>query len=618
MLQVRKVVSAAGRRLWMNDFLQLWCVIGAWMLGALLVTRVVERVFGLGQHFTKIWMWIFIGAAVATTLAALIWSGVRKKKTLAVAQEVDERASLRESLSTALYMEKSATQGGDPWARAMLEDAEVAARRVIVPQVVPIQAPRAWAAPFLALFGVVVAWFAVPSFDIWGKQKKFVQQKQNESQVIAVKAELNETKDKIKEALARTNPQLLDEPPSPEAPEQKALENDPEAIKRAALRELTDLTNRMQEAQLSEKAMQSEALRETMQQLRQPGPGPLDEMSKALSKGEFADAKEALKQLSNQLSEGKLSEEQKEQLKKQMENMAKQLEKLAKDQQQLVKKLQKQGLDKKTAEEMAKKAADPSELKEALEKTPGLNAEQKNDLMKMAQAQQQASEQCSNMSESMSKASQGMSQDGMSQSGQEGMQDMQQEMSQAEMMQSDMENLDAAMQEAKEQMAKLGNDMAKSGKGQGKGGEGEGEGEGDGEGSGKLGQWRAGDSSKEGQGSGGPGKGNGQSPDAVAADYQLDRKKAKVTTGKGPIIGSRLVFGDQVRGESVAEFGEVVAAAEETAAEGIDTMRVPREMEAAVKNYFGSLKQKADGAKSGSQPTAPAKPAEPAKDAPKK
>lgn len=609
MMQVRKVVSAAGRRLWMNDFLQLWCVIAAWTMGALLITRAVEKVFGLKAVFTPLWMWIFIGSGVLTTLIALVWSLARKKKALAVAQEVDERANLRESLSTALYMEKSAMAGNDPWARAMLEDAEVAAKRVLVPQVVPIQPPRSWAAPFIALLAVVVTWFALPSFDIWGKQKKDEARKQNEQQVIAVKAELNQAKDKIKEALARTNPQLLDDTVTPEAPEQKALENDPEAIKRAALRELTDLTQKLQEAQLSEKAMQSEALRETMQQLRQPGPGPLDEMSKALSKGEFADAKEALKQLQTQLSENKLNAEQKQQLKQQMENMSKQLEKLAKDQQQLVKKLQEQGLDKKTAEELAKKAGDPAQLKEQLEKQQGMNEQQKNDLMKMAQAQQKASEQCQNMSQSMSKAAEGMSQDGMNQSGQEGMQDMQQQMSESEMMQSDMENLEAAMKEAKEQMSKLGNQMAQ-GKKPGQG-DGDGQGEGECEGSGKLGQWRAGDSSKQGNGSGGPGQGDGQSPEAIAADFQLERKKTKVNTGKGAIIGSRLVYGDQVRGESVAEFGEVVAAAETTAAEGIDTMRVPREMEAAVKNYFGTLKKKADGAKSGSQPTAtPAKEAE--------
>jgi hypothetical protein len=203
----------------------------------------------------------------------------------------------------------------------------------------------------------------------------------------------------------------------------------------------------------------------------------------------------------------------------------------------------------------------------------------------------------------------------MSQEGQEGMQDMQQQMSESEMMQSDMENLEAAMKEAKEQMSKLGNDMAKNQKGQGQGqGEGEGDGEGQCEGGGKLGQWRQGDSSNQGQGSGGPGKGNGDSPDAVAADFTLERKKSKVNTGKGPVIGSRLVYGDQIRGESVAEFGEAVASAEDTAAEGIDSMRVPREMEAAVKNYFGTLKKKADNAKTG----APTAPAQPAKDAEKK
>jgi hypothetical protein len=82
------------------------------------------------------------------------------------------------------------------------------------------------------------------------------------------------------------------------------------------------------------------------------------------------------------------------------------------------------------------------------------------------------------------------------------------------------------------------------------------------------------------------------------------------------MIGSRLVYGDQVRGESVAEFAEAVAAGERTMSEGIESMRAPREMERAIQQYFGRLKAKA-AQQAGQTPPATSpdakKPAEPNK-----
>ncbi|HEX8877058.1 MAG TPA: hypothetical protein VF777_09940, partial [Phycisphaerales bacterium] len=78
-----------------------------------------------------------------------------------------------------------------------------------------------------------------------------------------------------------------------------------------------------------------------------------------------------------------------------------------------------------------------------------------------------------------------------------------------------------------------------------------------------------------------------------AADYKMDKKKANTKTGAGPIIGTRLVYGEQVRGESQAEFASAVETAKGEAAEALETMRVPREYQKAVQSYFGTLEKKA-------------------------
>jgi hypothetical protein len=579
---IRRVVREAARRLWINDFLHSLAVALAAAAGLAVLTRVVERALGLEHAIGQYWKWIFIGLGAAAFLTSAAWASVVRRKPLHVAVEVDERAGLRESLSTAMAIEKHANE---PWSAAVIDSAKQAAAGVKVPVVVPVETPRFWPAPIGGAIALLLAWYAMPSLDLLGKKREGDNKKAKEAEVALVKSETKSATDKLKEVLAKADPKLLEElGDAPVGEEQKPLENDPDAIRRAALKEMTDLTSKLEEARQGEKAMQSEALRKAMEKLKQPGPGPLDQFSRNLSRGDFAGAEQSLEQLNKQLEDNSMSAEAKEQLKKQMENLSEQIKELAKDQQELVKKLQQEGLDKKTAEDLAKKAGDPAQLQKALEQLKQLTPEQQQELMKMAQACNKAGGQCENMSQALSKAAQGMSQQGLQQEGAEGISEMMQELSQSEMMQSDMENLEAAMKEAKSQMAKMGGQCNNPGGNQG---------EGECEGNGQLGQWRQGESNKFGQGSGGAGKGNGDGPEENPADFEFDKKKAKSPLGEGPMIGSRLVYGDQVKGESKAQFTQAVEAGEKAMAEGLENQRIPREMENAVKKYFGNLKNKA-------------------------
>jgi hypothetical protein len=623
--QVRRVVSLASRRLLINDFLQRASIALAIGIALIILARIAERVLGLSEAFAGRWTTIFGVVASVALLAAFIASYVTRKRTIAVAQEVDERAGLRESLSTALYMEQAASTGADPWAKAMVETAATTAARVSVPVIVPIQGPRAWPAPFLAALAGLVVWYAVPKYDLLKREAKAQAAKQQQQELVTVKAEVAQAKDKLKEMLARATPELLEGLSDPQGNEQgKIDENDPEAVRRAAVRELTELTQRLDDAKLSEKALASEALREQLEQLKTPGPGPLDQFSRSLAKGDFSAAKDALDQVAKDMEDGQLSPEKAQQAKQQLENLAKQVQELVKDQKELTQKLQQQGLDQKTAQDLAKKAGDPSALEEALSKMPGLNDQQKNDLVKMAKAAQKANQACENMSQSMSKAAQGMSQEGLQNQGNQGMEDLRNQLSESEMTSQDMENLEAAMSEAKKQLGEMSKQLPGAdgqcknpGDGEGdkpgQGGEGEGgEGQGqDGTGEGQIGKWREGDSSRRGSGSGGAGQGQGRGPEAEPADFELDKKRGNVKSQKGAIIGSRLVYGEQIKGESVIEFAEAVEQGEQAAAEGIEAMRVPKEMENAVKAYFGRLKTKATEAKAPASKPAETKPADP-------
>lgn len=603
MTHVREAVRRAAVRLWVLDSLRILAFVLTGGAALLIATRLVEQLFGLSHILAPLWGTIAIATGCAVALVTMAWTHVARKRALGVATELDERAGLKEALSTALCVSKS----DDPWSRAMVETAEEKARRVDVKAAIPYSLPRLWPMPIATLIAFMIVWMAVPRIDVMGlfAQKEAIEAKKKEA--IQVKEERKADEKKLEELLKRANVEFKDEASKEGKEGDPAKELDPEAIRRAAVRDLTNLAEKLGDQKEGEKAAQLEALKEAMQQLRTPGQGPLDKFSKNLARGDFNKAQEALQQLTKQLADSSMSPQQKDQLKQQMENLAEQLKKAGDQQEQVAKKLQEQGLDKKTAENLARKASDPAALKEALERMKNLSPEQMQQLMKMAQAASEACKNASQMSESMSKAAQGMSQEGMQQDGMQGMEAMQAQLSQVEMMQSDMENLDAALSECKGQLAKLGNCLG------GEKGQGSCDKPGDG-----LGEWSEGDSSNMGGGSGGPGRSSGGfGPDEAAADYTQVKKKAPTQDRGGATIGSRLVFGEQVKGESRAEFADVVAAATAAAAESIESGQVPREYHSAVKHYFSTLKAK--GAAAPATPPAPAKPVENAPDAaPKK
>lgn len=599
MNSIHRVVKQASWRLMLIDWLRVFAVVLTVALGLAIVARLVEKTFALGEYFGPWWLKGGIGAGVLVLLITTVVALIRKPRAIAAARQLDERAGLREALSTALYIKNEQ----DPWSKNVIDDAQRTAASVQVGRAIPVEAPKLWPVPVCTAFAMLLVWITVPDLDLLGIKADQVAKKQQETEIKAVKADVAEKAQKLKEMLDKAKVEVKDEQGDAEAgKEQKPEMNDPEAIRRAAVKKLTDVSEKLEAMKEGDKAAQVEAVKEAMKQLKQPGDGPLNDFARSLSRGDFNKAQEQLNQLTQELASGNnMSPEQKEQAKQQLDNLAKQMDKLADQQKQLEEKLKQQGLDKNTAQDLAKKASsgNPEDLKKALEQMQNLSAEQKQQMMEMAKSTMEASKQCEGMSEGLSKMAKGMSQQGLQQDGMEGAQQVGQELSAAEMLSEDMQQLDAALSEAKAQLAELGECLG-------------GTQDGDGSGQGKVGRWREGSGRQQGMGSGGPGQGNGPSPDAEAVDYKSEKKKGDTKTTQGPIIGTRLVYGEQVKGESVAEFSDVVASASAEAAEAIDSQQVPRELHDAVKHYFGTLQEKvkkekpAEPAKPASTPAAPA------------
>jgi hypothetical protein len=479
----------------------------------------------------------------------------------------------------------------------VLETARDRARAVNVRRSIPIQAPRFWPVPLALAIAFAAIWVAVPPFDLTGRLAAHKQVEQQRQELQTVKAEIKTNEDKLKELLAKASVDLKDKEKT-DADEQQEPKT-PEEIRRTALKRLTSLNDKLADLKNGEKAAQTEAVKDAMRKLKQPGPGPMEEMSRQMARGDFAKAKAELDKLSQKLQDGSMSPEQKEQMKEQLQKLAQQLDKLGKDKSDTEKKLQQAGLSKEQTKEAMK---NPENLKKALEQLKNLPPEQQKELMKQAQAAMKAGQQCQNMGEQMSKMAQGMGKEGMSEEGKEGMKGMEGQLSEAEQMSADLEGLEAAMGECQGQLAKLGECMGNGSCNSPFGDPN------------KLGQWKAGDTAgKNGMGSGGPGRSNGgNGRDQKEQDFTMEKVKAPVKTGNGPIIGSRTIYGEQVKGSSSAEFAEAVESSVKSVTESMEGNLIPREHHKVVKHYFGHLEEQVAAKK------ADGKPAEAAKDSDKK
>ncbi|MBC7834325.1 MAG: hypothetical protein H7Y88_04390 [Phycisphaerales bacterium] len=564
MNEIKLVLRKAALRLFLSSLLRGLVWAAAVVLGGLILARLVEKM----GRFDFPWELIGYGAAGAWIVGGLAWGVFTLADRRAVARRVDDGADLREAISSALCVAGSQ----DPWARLTVESASEKARKVNVAQAVPIRAPRFWQTPAALGLVFVIVFLTVPEL---GKGAEAKAKEEEQKKIAEAVVQVEEAKSRVEDLASKlgiTEDEVTAETDLPEKPRSA------DDVRRSAIKQLTSIKDRLAELKKGETGEKVDALKKALSQLKVPGEGPLTELSKELAKGNFKQAQIELQKLAENAKN--LTPEQKAALEKQLKELAAQLDKLAEEKKDLENKLEKAGLDKNLA-------ADPEALKKALEKMSNLSEEQKKELMKQAEAAKQCSGACKNMAASMSKMSQAGGQSGQEgQEGMEGMEGLSQQLSELEQMAGEMNMADAAMSEATQQLEALAafNQCENPGMGECEGGLCQNPG---------TRPWSAGEKYQQGRGSGGPGQGAGGAPGEKEAAANLDKQKFKTKTQQGPIISSRMVQGEQVRGESVAEFAGAVAAAEQEAAEALEDNVIPREYHDVVKHYFGNLKAKA-------------------------
>lgn len=606
MNDIQRVLRSAARRLGFNNFLfGLVCALII-ALSAALLARLAQQtiVFDLRWKLVAIW------APVGCLLVAAVYAFVVRPSSKKVALKVDEGANLREAISTALYVGNS----DEAWARATVESAAVSARRVEIRRAVPIQSPRPWPLLLGLALAFAVVYIALPKLDLFKRSDTLAVSDEKKLEAIKLISDDKEFKAKIEQMTSKLGLEKSNDPEDVSKP----APTDPDAIRRSAIKQLTKLSEQLNNKLQSDQAMKLEATKQALQTIKPQG-AETQELTKAMNAGNFSQAKQELEALKNKLQNGQLTPSEQQAAVEQMKKIAEEINKAAQNKSELAKKLEQAGIDKKLAE-------NPEALKKALEQNKDLSQEKKDELQKQSEASKQASESLSQMAESINKMAAACEKPGnkpgdkgqqgqKGQNGEKGQQGEQgQKMEGASQLSdqlSEMEQISQEMQTAEAAMSECNSQMGKMGEGQGKcNGMGEGL-----EYSNGNGKWSEGElTESRGSGRGGPGRASGGSAGESPADFNTSKRvDNKNQTGKGPIVASRLVEGEAVLNDSTAEFETAVSVATGEASEEIENKVIPRDRHEAVKSYFGRLKKTADDksrkaapAGSGNAPAAPA------------
>jgi len=581
MSEITRVVAAAGRRLFFMRFVAALAIAATVALAIAGIARVLEKTLVYQPN----WLAFSLTMAGLSLAVAAAYAIIRSPARGTVAQQIDDGAGLRDSLSTALAMANST----DPWARNVVSGATRSAATVNVKRALPWQTPKhAWS-PLIAALCVLVLWF-MPVPDVFGKRTVIAKQLDEQQKIDEAQAQAKAAESKVLEPIKKIAPDLLKgdvkEDDKVETPKPKTADD----YRRDSIKKLTNISQKIEQMMGGAGAQKTQITQDMLRQLRSPVNGPISGMSKELAKGNFTAAQQELQKALESLASGTMSEADKQTMKDQLQNVAEQMKQLADTKKELENKLAQAGMDPKLA-------GDPAKLAEEVAKNDGMSQQQKDAMVNAAQAQQAAGENMAAMAQAMQQMAQGMGQQGMDQQGSQGAQQAMNQMQQMEGMMQDGKSMQAAMAEAKFQLSQMGE---KTGGGQcDKMGDCEG-GLSGGNKSGQnpgSGQFKMGDTSQKGNGQGGPGQGDGGGRGEEPAEEKWQQRKAKTQLGQGPIIASTFIEGDSIKNDAKAQFGELVEAATKDAQDAIESKGIEKAFQKQFKFFIGSMQGNKPAAK---------------------
>ncbi len=603
---IRSLVEIARRRLALTRFLKgvHLALVGAATLALFLVLLAKASP---AVHLP--WTWLLVGLALAILAGGMFAVRLGGLSAISLAVLVDERLGLKERLSTAFAVRDR----GDAFARAAVADAVTTARDGRTHE--SLRRNFAVQAPSSSWIGLAIAIAAglctlLPQGDLFRRdepaQTSLAAVKKEANDAIAQVERAIEKNDRLAEAMGKKT----DAPISDSQDPANEMLKTPDELKREAIKKMSEMQRQLEDVLKSKEAQSFDLLKKQLANL-DPKEGPAEELGDALKQGDFTKAKQALEDLKKS-AQGKTDAE-KQQLEKQLTDMAGQLGKLAENQKSLENALQKAGLD-------AQLANNPQALQQAMQNAKNLTDAQKQAIQQSAAAQQAAAEQCKGMSKAMQQAAKQMCQGGQNggqkqggqkngDKGQEGAGQNQQnqqagagqggagEMGEMlgamEGMQQMLNAAEAAANECKGGQQGMGQGMGQMA--------GNGSCNGDGDCQSQKNGWQGGG----GRASGGSGAQSSPTPTGTKV------QKEKVESTQGEIIMKQLVEGETVAGTSQIKAERVAADIAKSMEGGVTEEQVPTHLQDVHKHYFGELKRYIDAKARGETPAvaAPVAPA---------
>ncbi len=559
-------------RLGVNDWFSAlgWSLVSGTVAWCIIV--LADKLFGLSLPL----LYICLGLVAVALIGASIWVSLRRHDRIAAAAALDEAAGLKERTSSGLYCLDSE----DPFARAVIEDADQVGRRISVRSFIKFSWPSSLSfASAAVLVALIITW--LPIGPLQAAESEVARQDQDvyDAEVVTrVKKKLQRLQQR-----AEKNPALKELQQSLKTIDDLPIEKmeTPVAARREAIKKIDKFADELRKSK-NEKLNEMKELSRMFRGLRntkQPKT-PTEKLSKALSKGDFKAAQDAVKELREQLAKMKAKQDpdQQKKMQEQVRKLAEQLKELAKQEErkkQLESELKKSGVDPETAKRALENLtkADIQKIKEQMKKQ-GANKKQIKEMMNKLQNQKKACQSCSKMGGAMQKAAQMMQSNSAMADASAELQSVGETLSDMEQMQQELSELESMLSDAQQTQNDLSNEQNSFC--QNCGGNGckacNGSGKRPGGGMGRR-----------------PGRGRGGRGPEEEMAVRFVKERTPVITTKGSIIGKKFIDGEQVRGEVGAEAVELFAAAERDATDALNKTRIPNHFRKAVKNYFSRL-----------------------------
>jgi tetratricopeptide (TPR) repeat protein len=556
MEEIKRQVGRAQRRLVLQQFLM---VIG-WSLFATLLIAVVglaiPRLWVLNV-IKDTWDWSWIGGGIAAgLLVASVWTYIIRRTKLDAAIELDKRFGLKERVSSTLALgpEELETEIG----QALLVDAVRRVERIDVREQFQVSPSWRFLLPLAPAIALAVLFF-LPSAQMKQAGATTDQPAEIKKQIKTATQKLQEKlreNQKKAEALDLKDAEALKEIDR----ELNKLGNKETADRKEALLKINDLSKEIEKRK--QELGGPDKLKKEFDKLKDIEKGPADKMAEALKEGDFGKAQEEMKKLKEDLKNGKLNDEDKAKLGKQMEQLKERIQQAMQDKKEAKERLQQQ-IDQKLAEG---KVGEAAKLQQQLDELEENDAQQQQMMQQLADKLGQCAEcmkQGGDPKEAMEKLDQ-LAQD---------LQNMQEQLDQLENLNEVLDQL----AEAKEAMkcANCQGEGCKECEGNGKDGKG-GKGKGKGNGKGDF---------AEGEGIG----------EGLRDEEKTDKSFYDTKVASDPKAGESVRIGDaggkNKAGPSTESVKEAVRASLAKDPDALEDVTLPRDQREHAKQFFDKFRK---------------------------